>query len=75
MVVAMDVVVIVTVDTDELVITTFHKTMQSIRSIMQKDMIEEKMFVKVLSGILKIPIIHVFQMALVSSMSNTRASL
>ena len=51
-------VVITTLHKVEVVITILHKITRSIRSIMQKNMIKEKVFVNVLSRILKIPIIN-----------------
>ena len=61
MVMAVDVVVAVdmAVDAVEVIFTTLHKTTRSTRNIMQKDIIKEKMFMKVLFRILKIPIINV----------------
>jgi len=52
-------VVITTLHKVEVVITILHKITRSIRSIMQKNMIKEKVFVNVLSRILEIPIINV----------------
>ena len=50
---------VVIVDAVEIIITTLHKTTRSTRSIMWKDKIKKKMFVKVLFRILKLLIINV----------------